>query len=107
MVKTKYQLVWSTDSVWRLSQIYEWYATFQSISRAQKVIASLKNTARNISQNPNKHVQCNEIECPTPAIRKALVHKTFWIVFEIEETRIVILDIIHGSIDPDNYIKIV
>ena len=40
---------------------------------------------------------------PDPNIRKALVYKTYWIVFEIESSRIIILDIIHGAINPDNY----
>ena len=28
---------------------------------------------------------------------------SYWIVFEIESSRIVVLDIIHGALNPDNY----
>jgi plasmid stabilization system protein ParE len=106
VVKTKLPLIWSADAVWRLNRIYEWYAAYETLSRAKKVVNSIKSTARNISLNPYKHTQCQDIENPTPAIRKALVSKTYWIVFEIEENRIVILDIMHGAINPENYKKI-
>ena len=103
MVKTKLPLIWSSDAAWRLNRIYFWYTTHETISRAKKIVDSIKNAARNITLNPYKHVQCSEVENPTPNIRKALVHKTYWIVYEIEENKIAILDIIHGAIDPDNY----
>ena len=103
MVRTKLHLIWSSDAVWRLNRIYQWYAAYETEGRATKVVNSIKRTARSISQNPYKHIQCFDIEIPTPEIRKALVYKTFWIVFEIEVGRVVILDIIHGAINPDNY----
>jgi plasmid stabilization system protein ParE len=103
VVKTKHQLIWSSDEVWRLNSIYEWYSAYETIRRAKKVVNSIKNTARSISQNPYRYVQCYEIVIPNPAIRKALVYKTYWIVFEIEADRIVILDIIHGAINPEEY----
>lgn len=103
MVKTKFHLIWSSDAVWRLNRIYQWYAAYETESRAKKVINSIKKTAQSISQNPYKHIQCYDIEIPTPEIRKALVSKTYWIVFEIESSRIVVLDIIHGAVNPDNY----
>jgi plasmid stabilization system protein ParE len=103
MVTTKFHLIWSSDAVWRLNRIHQWYVVYETESRAKKVINSIKKTARSISQNPYKHIQCYDIDIPTPNIRKALVSKTYWIVFEIESSRIVILDIIHGAINPDNY----
>lgn len=103
MVNSKLHLIWSSDAVWRLNSIYQWYATYETESRGRKVVNSIKRTARNISQNPYKYIQCYDIETPNPYIRKALVFKTYWIVFEIENNRIVILDIIHGATNPDNY----
>jgi len=103
VVKTKLHLIWSSDAVWRLNSIYQWYSVYETVSRAKKVVNSIKRTARSISQNPYKHIQCYDIEIPSPLIRKALVSNTYWIVFEIESSRIVILDIIHGAINPDNY----
>jgi len=101
--KAKLHLIWSSDAVWRLNKIYQWYSIYETESRARKVVNSIKKTARSISQNPYKHAQCYDIEIPTPEIRKALVYKTYWIVFEIESSRIIILDIIHGAINPENY----
>jgi plasmid stabilization system protein ParE len=106
MVKTTLPLIWSSNAVWRLNRIYYWYSTHETIRRARKVIISIKTTARKIPLNPYKHPQCFEVKTPTPNIRRALVSKTYWIVFEIEENRIVILEIIHGAIDPDNYTNI-
>jgi plasmid stabilization system protein ParE len=103
MVKEKLPIIWSSDAVWRLNRIYLWYITYETVSRAKKVVNSIKITARNINSNSYKHVQCHEVESPNPSIRKALVNKTYWIVYEIEETRIVILDVIHGAVDPGNY----
>jgi len=103
MVNSKLSIIWSSDAVWRLNRIYSWYVTYETVKRASKVINSIKSIARNIPVKPYKHIQCHDVENPTPAIRKALVNKTYWIVFEIEENRIVILDIIHGAINPDNY----
>ena len=103
MVKTKLPLIWSSEAVWRLNSIYKWYVTYEAEIRGKKVINSIKRTARSISQNPYKHIQCYDIEIPIANIRKALVYKTYWIVFEIESSRIIILDIIHGAINPDNY----
>jgi len=103
VVKSSLHLIWSSDAVWRLNRIFQWYAAYETEDRGKKVINSIKRTARNISKNPYKHIQCYEIEIPTPEIRKALVYKTYWIVFEIESTRIVILDVIHGAINPDIY----
>jgi plasmid stabilization system protein ParE len=79
VVKAKLHLIWSNDAVLRLSKIFEWYAAYESINRAQKVVNSIKRTARNITLNPYKHIQCKEIEVPTPTIRKALVSNTYWI----------------------------
>jgi plasmid stabilization system protein ParE len=103
MVKNKLHLIWSSDAVWRLNKIYQWYAEYETERRAKKVVNSIKSTARTISQNPYKHIQCYDIEVPIPEIRKALVSKTYWIVFEIESSRIVVLDIFHGALNPDNY----
>jgi plasmid stabilization system protein ParE len=71
--------------------------------RAKKVITTIRTLVRKIPSNPYKHVQCFEVKYPSPLIRKALVAKTYWIIFEIEESRIVILDIVHGSMDPEEY----
>ena len=102
MVTKSYILIWSADAVWRLNNIYNWYAEYESIKRAKKVISSIKSVARNITKGPYKHTECFEVENPTPFIRKALVAKTYWIVYEVEEKRIVILDIIHGAMNPEN-----
>jgi plasmid stabilization system protein ParE len=103
MVKNYLPIIWSADAVFRLNRIYNWYITYETISRAKKVINSIKDNARKIPQNPQKHIQCLEVENPNPSIRKALVSKTYWIVYEIEENRIVILDIIHGALNPEIY----
>jgi plasmid stabilization system protein ParE len=77
VVKTKLQLIWSSDAAWRLNSIYEWYAAYETVSRAKKVVNSIKNTARGISLNPYKHILCYDIERPSPAIRNALVNRTY------------------------------
>ena len=103
MVKKIYSLIWSVDAAWRLNNIYNWYVEYESVNRAKKVIASIRALARKIPLNPYKHIQCFEVKYPSPFIRKALVSNTYWIVFEIEENRIVILDMIHGAMDPEEY----
>jgi plasmid stabilization system protein ParE len=103
MVGNKYSLIWSIDAVWRLNNIYNWYAEYETVSRAKKVISSIKLGARKIPDNPYRHVQCFEVKHLSPLIRKALVARTYWIVFEIEEHRIVVLDIVHGAMDPEGY----
>jgi len=104
--KKKLSLAWSKDSKDRLKNIYNWNTENHTIKRAKKILGSIKSVARKIPSNPYSHPKCFEIEEPNENIRKALVKRTYWIVYEIEDDRVVILEVIHGRMDPEIYKKI-
>jgi plasmid stabilization system protein ParE len=98
-----YNIFWSENAVQTLKEIYIWYKEDYSVSRAQKVIKSIRKSVTEISKNPYHYQQCFRVLNPNTNIRNCLVHNTFWIVFEIENNQIKILDIISGFQNPDLY----
>ena len=104
--KNRYKLKWSEQSVQTLEYIYSWNCENISSERADKILKSLRTQANRISKSPFLYAKCHEISFPNTDIRKTLVGNTYWIVYHIEDTRIVILDIIHGSQNPDTFSKI-
>jgi plasmid stabilization system protein ParE len=101
-----YKIFWSENSVQTLKEIYNWYKEDYSISRAQKVVKSIRKSATEIAKNPYHHPQCFKVLNPNTNIRNCLVYNTFWIVYEIKNNQINILDIISGYQNPDLYQKI-
>jgi plasmid stabilization system protein ParE len=98
-----YNIFWSENAVQTLKEIYIWYKEDYSASRAQKVIKSIRKSVNEISKNPCHYPQCFKVLNPSTNIRNCLVHNTFWVVFEIENNQIKIIDIISGFQNPDLY----
>jgi len=96
-----YSIYWSENALLTLKDIFDWYKEDYSYTRAQKVIKSIRKKVNSISENPFHFQQCFKVLNPNPNIRNCLVHQTFWVVFEIEENQVRILDIISGYHNPD------
>lgn len=87
-----------------LDDITDYYLTFHSVSRADKVLSSIKETLGSIVDKPFTYPVCFEIEVHDPSIRQAIVHHTFKIIFRVSDKTIDVLEILHGKRDP-NLIK--
>ena len=106
MVKNTYSLEWSVKAANRLKDIYNWNVDEFGKRRADKIKNSIIAVAQDITSNPYKHPICDKLEHPVEQIRNALVEKTFWIVFQIMTDKIVILQLFHGAMNPDEYNKL-
>lgn len=102
----KLLLEWSEPAIEELRKIYEWNIDNYGLRRAKKILHSIRKIAKKIPANPYAHAICYEIEQPNADIRNALVERTYWLVYKIEKERIVILEIVHGAMNPDVYRKI-
>ncbi len=95
-----YSIYWSDNAIQTLKDIFDWYKEDYSYLRAKKVVKSIRGSVKKISQNPFHYQQCFKVLNPNPNIRNCLVHQTFWVVFEISENHIRILNIISGFQNP-------
>lgn len=102
----EYSIYWSENAVKTLNDIFDWYNEDYSLARAQKVIKSIRKSVNCISENPFHFQQCFKVLNPNPNIRNCLVHQNFWVVFEVVENQIRILEIISGFQNPDLFEKI-
>jgi len=105
MVKN-YSLKWTNKASLRLKDIYNWYLDNYGKKRATKVKKSIITIAEKIIDNPFLYPICDKLELPNELIRNALVHKTYWVVYEIKDNNIFILQILHAAINPDEYLSI-
>lgn len=96
----EYSIYWSENAVQTLKDIFDWYKEDYSLVRAQKVVKSIRKSVNYISNNPFHFQQCFKVINPNPNIRNCLVHQSFWVVYEINENQIRILDIISGYQNP-------
>ncbi|MEP7128905.1 MAG: type II toxin-antitoxin system RelE/ParE family toxin [Chitinophagales bacterium] len=95
------KLIWSEDAVNSSKNIIDWYREELSSRAASKVLSSIKSKAKSIIANPYSFPVCEELKDVEGEFRKVLVGNTFWMIYEIESDRIVILELIHGARDPE------
>ena len=103
MVKKSYRIIWSDEAVSRAHEIYEWNKEHYSEQRASKIFSSILDAVEGIPDSPFGNPRCYELEEFGEALRKILVEKTFWIVYEIATAEIIVHEIIHGARDPKIY----
>ncbi|MEI7595557.1 MAG: type II toxin-antitoxin system RelE/ParE family toxin [Bacteroidota bacterium] len=98
-----YSITWSNKASFRLRDIYYWHIENYSKRRANKVKKSIIDMVESILENPYKHPICDKLEYENQFIRNALVYKTYWIVYEIKNRDIFILQIFHTAMDTQDF----
>lgn len=80
-----------------LLEIENYYRANESDSRADKVLLSITKELERIIKKPFEFPVYEK--STNICIRRAVVHSTFIILFEIIENQILVLDIYHGKQD--------
>ncbi len=83
-----------------LDEIVEYYRSEHSARRAEKVVGSIDKTLVRISKSPEGFPVNFDVAHPVENIRHAIVHHTFKIIFRILPDKIEVLEIFHGSRNP-------
>lgn len=84
-----------------LNDIVDYYLTKHSAARASKVVKSIEDGFVAIAKSPHRYPVCLDVAKPNPSIRQFIVHSTFKVIYKIEEDCIFIVEIFHGSRDPE------
>jgi plasmid stabilization system protein ParE len=84
-----------------LEDITDYYLSQYSTTRTIKVLDSIDDMLERICKAPNHFPKCFDIPETGNNIRQAIVHDTFKIVFRIAGDTIEVIEIFHGSRDPE------
>lgn len=95
------KIKWSLDAIARLKTIYFWYVEDYSITRAKKVVLSIRSRVRQIAKFPVLYPKFPYCIPPDNNIRYSIVNKTYWVVYEITDEYIEVLDVMHSSQNPE------
>lgn len=95
------KLVLTTRAEQSLEDIIDYYLLRHSAKRAEKVLQTIESAFDEIKYSPQKFHVCLDVKSPTNSIRQMIVHQTFKIVYRIMSTQIEIIEIFHGSRNPD------
>jgi len=93
--------IWSLRSIQSLKDIYIWYAEDYSVSRAKKVVLSIRSKVRQIVKIPFGYPMFPYTHPQDESVRYAIVKGTYWIIYEVTENQQEVIDIIHASQNPE------
>jgi len=93
----KYEPIFSPEYVFGLFEIEFYLREFEGDNRADKVLASIDQEVERILQNPFQYQQYGLIDPPDANTRRAIVHRSYIIVFHIVDFSVLILRIYHGK----------
>ena len=71
-------------------------------ARAEKVVQSIDKALERVTQFPQSFSVCFDIEPAQQNIRQIIVHNTFKIIYRISNKQIEVLEIFHGSRNPEH-----
>jgi len=101
VVKKNYKVVWQDEAKSSLRRIYIFIKKQESKEQATKVRSMLKKEGDNLGFMPHKYNKDPHLEKYHRDIR----FKAIWsykLVYEITKERIIILEVIHTSRNPEN-----
>ena len=84
-----------------LIEISDYYSDQFPVERALKIIASLEECFEKIAASPKAFPVCYGINNPPENKRQAIVHNTFKVIYHIGKENIEIMEIFHGSRNPE------
>ena len=101
-IKKKWKLELTERAAENLIDIELYNLVTHSEIRAEKIISSITNKFLEISKRPFGYPVWQPMKGNSDQnVRKAVVHKTFQIIYEIIGDRIAILIVFHGKQNPD------
>lgn len=89
----------SNKVVKQLQEIYSYNFYIYNKQRAEKILNSIDGMFEKASQNPNYFPKYLKNANPNRNIRKAVIYKTYLLIFEVFENHIQILSVYHGAMD--------
>ncbi|MDX2190270.1 MAG: type II toxin-antitoxin system RelE/ParE family toxin [Bacteroidota bacterium] len=92
-----HQLVFSPEFLSGFFEIEFYLREFEGDKRAEKVVQSIEKELINIQANPLHYPKFDKIFPTNENIRKAIVHRTYIIIFELINESIFVLRIYHGK----------
>jgi plasmid stabilization system protein ParE len=84
-----------------LEEIIDFYLENHSVERATKVLNSIESAFDTIANAPHKFPVCFDIVSPSEAVRQMIVHNTFKVIYRVMPHKIEIIEVFHGSRNPD------
>ena len=84
-----------------LEEITDYYLSRYSPERTLKVLNSIEEMLGRISKEPKHFAKCFDMPDLGNNIRQAIVHSTFKIIFRAKVDSIEVIEIFHGSRDPE------
>ena len=95
----KYEI--SEEVLTRLKEIYAYNFTQYHKERAEKILNSIDEVFQKAANNPNFYPPYLNNTYPNRNLRRAIIHKTYVLIFEVLESHIHILSLYHGAMDKD------
>ena len=101
MVKKKRTVIWDTEAVEQLKEIYD-YIKIDSLQAAQKVKSEILATTKILSSNPELFA-ADLLKDDNDGSYRAFFIYSYRIVYKIADDNIFILRIRHTSREPEEY----
>ncbi len=89
----------SNTVVKQLQEIYSYNFYNYNKQRAEKILNSIDDMFEKATHNPNYYPRYLKNPNPNRNIRKAVIYKTYLLIFEVFEDYIQILSVYHGAMD--------
>lgn len=83
----------------QLQEIYSYNFYNYNRQRAEKILNSIDGMFEKAAQNPNYYPKYLKNTNSKRNIRKAVINKTYLLIFEVFEDYIQILSVYHGAMD--------
>ena len=99
----KYSLRISPLANLAMEEIFDYYSEFESETRAIKVYQSIINEIEHIGKSPFSYKVYENVKDVRNTLRRATVHHTYIIIFEVLDDVIEILNIYHSSRNPSKF----
>ena len=98
-----YNLELTQEARLQYLEILNYYLEFESLERALMVEGSFSSIFSKIRKNPFAFKQYEESGQPHKNKRRAVIHNTYIIVFEIFSALVIIIDIYHARRSPSDH----
>lgn len=99
----EYELIMSNKAKLGLLGILENYIENESLQRTEKVENSINSVLTRITGRPFSNKIYENLNHPHYKLRRAVVHKTNIIIYEVILAQIIIIDIFDGRRNPEKF----
>lgn len=97
---TSFELIVSAQVYQQIDEIYSYARQNHSQARASKIEYSILQTLEQLTENPFIHPIETLLNPPDEQIRRAIVGRTYRIIYRVQVDSIVVLAVFHGARNP-------